>query len=237
MIKQIIYGALAGIHRKQGLNQIRRLEQKLYSVQARFAVPYAYKGKGHFKKIEPRQNPLEIEELYKTICILAPSKVLEIGTARGGTLYLWTQASSTDAVIVSIDLPGGDFGGAYPLCRGPFYKSFAKTKQKIHLLRKDSHDSQTIEEVNDLFEKQPVDFIFIDGDHTYEGVKSDFLNYGRLVRPCGMIAFHDILYRSEVPDIQVFKFWQEIKDKYNSKEIIGLEGSGRKIGIGIIIVE
>ncbi len=237
MIKQIYYGALAGLHRRQGLRQLRYLEQKLISAQARLAVPFAYKGKGFFKSIEPRQNPIEIEELYKIICNLSPSQILEIGTARGGTLYLWTQAASDNALIVSVDLPGGKFGAAYPLCRVSFYHSFAKQKQKLFLLRKDSHDTQTIKEVIDLYRGHPIDFAFIDGDHTYEGVKSDFLNYGHLVRPGGIIAFHDILPRPEFPDIQVYKFWQEIKQNFNSKDLIGDERSGRKVGIGLIFVE
>jgi len=237
MIKQLYYGALAGLHQRQGLRRLRHLEKKLYSTNARFAVPFAYSGKGFFKSIEPRQNPVEIEELYKIICNLSPSGILEIGTARGGTLYLWTQSATDNAVIVSVDLPGGEFGGAYPLCRVPFYKSFAKPEQKIHLLRKDSHAAQTIKEVEGLFGNRSVDFAFIDGDHTYEGVKADFLNYGDFVRPGGVIAFHDILPTLEFPDIQVFRLWQEIKEKYPTKELIGPEGSGRKIGIGLILVE
>jgi len=237
MIKDLYYGALAGLHHKQGIRLLRLLEKKLYSRQARFAVPFAYKGKGFFKSIEPRQNPVEIEELYKIICDFSPSGILEIGTARGGTLYLWTQAAADNALIVSVDLPGGEFGGAYPLCRVPFYKSFAKPGQKIHLLRKDSHNHQTIKNVKDLFDSVPVDFAFIDGDHTYEGVKADFLNYGKYVRSGGIIAFHDILPASDFPDIQVFRFWDEIKNRYKTRELTGSEGSGKKVGIGLIYVE
>ena len=38
-----------------------------------------------------------------------------------------------------------------------------------------------------------MDFLFIDGDHSYEGVKRDFADYAPLVRPGGLIAFHDIV--------------------------------------------
>jgi hypothetical protein len=34
--------------------------------------------------------------------------------------------------------------------------------------------------------------LFIDGDHTYEGVRRDFEMYSPLVRKGGIIAFHDI---------------------------------------------
>lgn len=227
---------MAGTHRERGLRQLRLLERKLFSKQARFAVPFAYRGSGYFKTIEPRQNPIEIEELYKKVCELTPKAVLEIGTARGGTLYLWTQAAAADAIIVSVDLPGGKFGGAYLKCRIPFYQSFARPEQQMHLLRCDSHKRETFEQVKHLFGSRLVDFAFIDGDHTYEGVKADFQLYGPLVRPGGLIGFHDVLPRPDMPDIQVNRFWGEIRDKYESMEFIGPDGSGRQIGIGLIRV-
>ena len=236
MIKSIVYRLLAGRHLQQGLGQLRQLEKKLFSREARFAVPFAYRGKGFYRTIEPRQNPLEIEELYRTVCELHPQRVLEVGTARGGTLYLWTQAATDNATIVSVDLPMGDFGGAYPVEKVPFYQSFARPKQHLHLLRKDSHEPQTVAEVRQLFAGAPVDFAFIDGDHTYDGVKADFINYGSLVRSGGMIAFHDILPRPDMPSIQVDRFWQELKAQYRTRDIIGTDASGRKIGIGLLFV-
>ena len=236
MIKQYIYRLLAPWHRQRGLKTLRRLEKKLYSRQARFAVPFVYRGSGQFKVIEPRQNPVEIEELYKVICDLNPKRVLEIGTARGGTLYLWTQAAQKEATLVSVDLPGGEFGGAYPASRVPFYQAFAQAAQKLHLLRMDSHLPQTKTAVSELFAGSKIDFAFIDGDHSYEGVKADFLQYGPLVRPGGVIAFHDILPRPDLPTIQVDRFWNEIREHYESVELIGPPDSGRKIGIGYIRV-
>ena len=37
-------------------------------------------------------------------------------------------------------------------------------------------------------------------------------------------------------EIQVDRFWKELRDKYDCEELIGREGSGRKIGIGLIHV-
>ncbi len=37
------------------------------------------------------------------------------------------------------------------------------------------------------------DFILVDGDHTYEGVRQDVLNYYPLLAPGGIMAFHDYL--------------------------------------------
>ena len=234
MIKNLYYNALSRIHLKKSIKIIKNFENKLYSSSARFAIPFLYRGKGYFKKIEPRQNSVEIEKLYKAVCDLQPESILEIGTARGGTLYLWAQAATDDATIVSVDLPGGKFGGAYPSARIPFYQSFVKNNQRLHLIRSDSHSTETLNMVKKCFSDQLIDFAFIDGDHTYEGVKSDFSLYAPLVRKGGIVALHDILQRTDLPDIQVSRFWNEIKNQYNSIEIIGPKDSGRKIGIGII---
>lgn len=236
MIKYFIYNLLSGLHHKSGLKRLRILESKLQSREMRFAVPFVYRGSGYFKSIEPRQNPFEIEQLYRYVCCLTPRRVLEIGTAKGGTLYLWTQAAAEDAIIVSVDLPGGEFGGAYPACRVPFYKAFAQYQQQLHLLRADSHEGTTLTKVRELFNHIPLDFAFIDGDHTYDGVKKDFELYGPLVKPGGLIAFHDILPRPDMPEIQVDLFWEELRGRYDTEEFIGTETSGRKIGIGILRV-
>jgi len=43
------------------------------------------------------------------------------------------------------------------------------------------------------FSEAKLDFLFIGGDHTYEGVRMDFEMYSPLVRSCGIVVFHDIV--------------------------------------------
>jgi len=38
---------------------------------------------------------------------------------------------------------------------------------------------------------KPIDFLFVDGDHTEEGVLSDWREWHRFVQPGGRVAFHD----------------------------------------------
>ena len=64
--------------------------------------------------LRPYQNKEELTALVRDVRALRPQTVLEIGTAQGGTLFLWTRLAQADAVIVSLDLPGGRFGGGYP---------------------------------------------------------------------------------------------------------------------------
>ena len=69
-----------------------------------------------------------------------------------------------------------------------------------------------------------IDFLFIDGDHTYEGVKSDFEMYSPLVRSGGLIALHDIVPGPEGCVGGVPKYWSELKaDRFDIIDEIVLE--------------
>jgi predicted O-methyltransferase YrrM len=235
-MKALLNDLLAARHRAQALAGLRRLEAKLPSPASRFAVPFVFSGRGHFRKIEPKQNPTEIEACYRAVVELHPARVLEIGTARGGSLYLWTQAATADALLVSLDLPGGKYGGAYPECRAPFYEAFARPGQRLILLRGDSHSAESRARVQELFAGQPLDFLFIDGDHTYDGAKADFLHYGPRVRAGGLIGFHDIVHRDDDPTIAVDRLWAELRERYETQSLIAPADAGRRIGIGLLRV-
>ena len=235
-MKKLLYDVLSTPHCSYSMKKLKQLENRLQTPQSRFAIPFIFRGKGHFKSISCMQNPYEIEDLFNIVRRAQPRRVLEIGTARGGALYLWTQAASPDSLIISVDLPDGEFGGGYPACRIPFYQSFARQSQELRLVRADSHAVETLRIVKDAFAGQQIDFLFVDGDHTYEGVKQDFELYGPLVRPGGIIAFHDILPRPDIPEIQVDRFWKEIRDRFPTEELLGPDNSGRKIGSGVLHV-
>jgi len=162
-----------------------------------------------------------------------PKLVLEIGTAGGGSLFLITQVSSEDATIISVDLPHGQFGGGYPESRMPLYKSFAWVEQKIHLLRNDSHSLNTLNSIKNILNDNKLDFLFIDGDHTYEGVKKDFDLYSFLVRENGIIAFHDIVPGPATAVGGVPQFWIEIKNNYKYLEIVK---DWNQIGCGVGLI-
>lgn len=44
-----------------------------------------------------------------------------------------------------------------------------------------------------LLGSRPIELLFIDGDHTLEGVRRDLELYGRLLAEGGLVAFHDIV--------------------------------------------
>ena len=170
--------------------------------------------------IKPMQVRSEIEELLHIVREKRPKVVVEIGTATGGTLFLLCRNVAQDALILSIDLRKGRFGNGYPLAKAPLYKSFATGRQKVALIRGNSHLEETERKAKKILMDRKVEFMFIDGDHTYEGVKADFQMYSKLVAPGGVVAFHDIAEHPAETGCDVSRFWNEIKGCYRHTEII-----------------
>lgn len=97
-----------------------------------------------------------------------------------------------------------------------------------------SFHENTIEIIK-KFSTKGYDLIFIDGDHTYEGVKKDYKNCLPLLNKGGIMFFHDIVdseyHRSA--NCYVSKFWDEIKNIHKTLEIKDPTNSDWG-GIGII---
>jgi predicted O-methyltransferase YrrM len=187
--------------------------------------------------IKPAQVYDEVSGLLKIVNEIEAKVILEIGTANGGTLFLFSHVTSGGATMISIDLPGGRFGGGYPAWRTLLYKSFVLPGQKMYLLRADSHKRDTLEQVKAILSGRDIDFLFIDGDHTYEGVKRDFEMYSTLVRKRGIIALHDIVPAGWESVGGVPQFWSEVKSYYQDEEReIVQDRSQGGFGIGLLYV-
>jgi predicted O-methyltransferase YrrM len=180
------------------------------------------------------QRGSEIVDLLRLLGKEPPRYVCEIGAALGGTLFLLTRICRPDALLISVDL-------RLAIERSLIHLRFARGKQRIVGIRGNSRAAETVRKVRLGLRGEPLDLLFIDGDHEYEAVKSDFTNYGPLVRPGGLIVLHDIVRdfyarygRSTGFDTGgVPMFWEEIKGLYRTTELIeDPEQDG--FGIGII---
>src|SRR5581483_9695603 len=184
---------------------------------------------------KPSQKRAEIRELFCRVSALRPRRALEIGTNNGGSLFMFCRAAASDATLVSIDLPGGRFGGGYPVIRVPYYLAFAGARQRVRLIRADSHTPVALAAARRAARGGWFDFLFIDGDHSYAGVKQDFEMYGPLVRPGGLIAFHDILPAPPELGGGVPQFWSDIRERYPTEELVEDRTQGM-MGIGLVHV-
>jgi predicted O-methyltransferase YrrM len=143
-----------------------------------------------------------------------------------------------DATIVAVDLPGVQ--GDVPADE-TWLRAHARPGQAIHIVSGDSHDHDVLERVRRAAPE--FDVAFIDGDHSYEGVKADYETYAPLVRPGGLVALHDIVETSLPPQttggaIEVPRFWRELGSEVRQREFICKSDDrgwgGRWGGIGVV---
>ncbi|MGA2687142.1 MAG: class I SAM-dependent methyltransferase [Candidatus Korobacteraceae bacterium] len=180
------------------------------------------------------QQHNEVSGLLKVLKQNPPRYVCEIGTASGGTLFLLAQVCAPGALLLSVDL-----GLSVERCF--VHARFATRKQRIISIRGDSRAPTTLERVRSLLHGHPLDLLFIDGDHSYNAVKADFIHYSPMVRPGGLIVFHDIVrdfgtrygkpigsYTGGVPVL-----WEEIKTRHRTSELIE-DPQQDGYGIGIV---
>lgn len=197
------------------------------------AVQESFESSGGL--FRPGQMREEISALARHVQALSPHVIVEIGTSNGGTFFIWCAIAEPTATLISLDLPGGIHGGGYPAWKQLLYHSFGKPDQKTHFIRANSHEQASLNQLRQLLEGQMIDFLFIDGDHTYEGVKQDFHMYAPLVRPGGIIALHDIAAHPPELHCEVDRFWSEIRVKWSTEEFINDPAQG-SCGIGMIYV-
>jgi cephalosporin hydroxylase len=182
-------------------------------------------------RLRPTQATDEIVWLLDMLERLQPKTIVEIGTDEGGTLFLWTRVAAPDALLVAVDTrPLGVLGqrSPYALVR----KGLARKQQRIELVMPGNSQIQaTVERVRGITGGRPVDFLFIDGDHSYDGVKRDFELWSPLVRSGGLIAFHDM--RPDHPD-GVPRLWAELRERFETEERIA--STQPNYGIGVVHV-
>ncbi len=167
------------------------------------------------------QAPWELERFLALVDSLDPRDILEIGCYEGGTLWHWLEVGEN---VVAID----------DTCRNSDqWETWAEFwSTAIQIVQGSSHHPDVIAEAEAA---GPYDLVFIDGDHTYNSVKTDYLAYRGMVREGGAIAFHDILPR---PGYGVSEVWAEVKTEPGAQwmEICQTEveqGHEGTCGIGI----
>jgi predicted O-methyltransferase YrrM len=218
---------------QRAIDDLRRRAAGVSGAEAAYELASTFVSAGI--RIWPWQIRSELVGLLALLERDPPRTVLELGTAEGGTLFTFTRVAADDAVLISIDLPEGRFGGGYPAWRTPLYKSFAHACQRVELIRADSHEAATITRVKAVLDGRPLDFLFVDGDHSYEGVKRDFDVYAPLVRPAGRIAFHDIVPGRTAEETEALvggvpRFWSELR---HGRQVEELVYDRRQVGLGV----
>ena len=127
-----------------------------------------------FGVIQPSQQRQEVAALARLVEERAWRSIVEIGRADGGTLYLLANAAPPGSLIVSVDI--ADVG---PATR--FQLSRFAPGRRVEIVTGDSGAQATLDRAREILGPRSLDFLFIDGDHTYAGVRRDYELWSPLV--------------------------------------------------------
>jgi predicted O-methyltransferase YrrM len=126
-----------------------------------------------------RQDLDEATALYRAIRQLVGPVGVEIGRCHGGSTLLLACAVGPRGRVISIDIaPRGDGALREVLQR-------AGVLARVELLVLDANRAAV---------DSPLDFLFVDGDHSYAGAKRDHNRWAPQVRPGGLVAYHDMAF-------------------------------------------
>jgi len=170
----------------------------------------SYKGeKTMFKKIFISKKLKEIDKMeghfglnegklvFKIAKSLGDNSVIvEIGAFKGkSTCFIAEGIASKNCEFYTIDTWYNDGMEESRMDVFPdFLRNIASYKDKIKPLRGPSY------EIRESWpEQRKIDFLWIDGDHSYKGVKRDIQDWVPLVKKNNIICFHD--YR-DIPDVR-----------------------------------
>jgi cephalosporin hydroxylase len=179
----------------------------------------AYYGKG----IRIWQYPNQLSKFSQKIFKLKVDSYLEIGCRFGGTFIFNSEMlfkNNSNLKIYACDI----------IPKPLIIEEYSSFRKLTYL----NISSKTKEFKEFCFQTKP-EFVFIDGDHSYEGVKNDF-NIFENILETKYIAFHDI-----VSDVcpGVVQIWKEMKEdsRFETYEFTDQYESvkGSFLGIGLAI--
>jgi cephalosporin hydroxylase len=134
---------------------------------------------------------------------------VEIGCYAGGSACLMLQRENTN--VFSIDL-GNPIN---PEIVKQNVNKLNKHTNNYNYIQGSSHDLEIINKLIEYIDE--IDILFIDGDHSYDGVILDFEMYSKLVKSGGYIIFDDYNDYQYSPQVKpaVDSIVSNLKNSYN----------------------
>jgi predicted O-methyltransferase YrrM len=129
--------------------------------------------------------------------------LVELGVMHGVTTALLRQAMAPDGVVTGIDphLPGRLFFSFDRLVAN--HELARYPRGRAVLLRQWSHEA-----ARDW--TTPIDFLFIDGNHSWSGIERDWCDWTRHVVTGGIVALHDSRRMPDREDLDSVRFTSDI---------------------------
>lgn len=160
------------------------------------------------------QGADEMLWLLEKVAAIKPKVVVEIGVHLGHSLKAWADAFNPE-IMVGIDNETNETLEDY----------FKDELSDYVFIKADSHSERTREQLEVILGKAKIDFLFIDGDHTYNGVLDDYGMYEPMVRKGGIIAFHDAVIKDH-PLVHVHTLIKLLKRAKKNIEVYQSDANG-----------
>jgi hypothetical protein len=155
---------------------------------------------------------------------------VELGTHKGTSFFAFCQAAKDGELktkLYAIDTWKGDeHAGFYG---EEIFQEVTEIKDKFYGNCDINLSRKTFDEALQDFNDESIDILHIDGLHTYEAVKHDFENWLPKVKKDGIVLLHDVFVREN--NFGVYRFWEELKDKYETIEF------QLSFGLGVLFVD
>jgi len=133
-------------------------------------------------------QPIELLIISLLISTLKPKKIFEIGTFNGRTTINMALNQPKDGEVVTLDLPTNET--KLPLAETEEKYILGKDgRRQTHAQIKQIYGDSADYDFTDYIDR--VDFMFVDGSHSYEYTINDSKVAYNLVRRGGYILFHD----------------------------------------------
>lgn len=143
----------------------------------------------HIELVQVR--PSEMEALYLRCFEFEHPNIVEIGSAHGASSTIFAEAiKELGGQLICIDSYPEDYEGQEKFgeyAHQEFLKNMKQYELMMSLVTLPSSDALEIVKKS----MTHIDVLFIDGDHSYEGVRVDCENYIPLVSTGGYVGFHD----------------------------------------------
>ncbi len=150
-------------------------------------LQFAYACRKSFL-IQGYQEPYMNDIVRAFRLIKGKQTYLEVGTFDRGNLAYAAQLLADDAILIGVDIQQED-------AHDELLRRSLKPRQTYISIVGDSRAEETVEQVrNALGYGYVLDAAFIDGGHTAHAVMCDYVNYGEIVRPGGLVLLHDSLW-------------------------------------------
>lgn len=167
---------------------------------------------------------------------------IEIGSAYGGSFYCWGSIV-TGGPAVSIDKPVGAVVEKYGVTTPNDHENVARRNRlwneyfpgRIHIVDGYSQEPGVIAQVEKILGDHKVDFLFIDGDHSYNPTLLDVKNYSRFVRKGGIVGFHDIYHPAH--RYECGKVFQEMPNRKWETGYDNHCAAHQPTGIGLVYID